>query len=71
MSIYKQNFLSKGIVFLFLLFPFCIISCPHKISGEAINYSFKSKDHLPDYGDLNVGPHRLSNMIHPIIFHED
>jgi len=53
MSIYKQNFLSKDIVFLFLFFHVCIISCSHKISGQAINYSFKSKTHLPDYSDLN------------------
>jgi hypothetical protein len=54
MSIYKQNFLSKNIVFLFLLFPFCVLnSCSHKISGQSINYSFKSKNHVPDYSDLN------------------
>ena len=54
MSIYKQNFLSKNIVFLFLLFPFWVLnSCSHKISGQSISYSFKSKNHLPDYSDLN------------------
>src|SRR3569623_1440282 len=54
MSIYKQNFLSKNIVFLFLLFPFWLLnSCAHKISGQSITYSFKIKNHVPDYSDLN------------------
>jgi hypothetical protein len=54
MSIYKQNFLSKNIVFLFLLFPFWLLnSCAHKISGQSITYSFKTKNHVPDYSDLN------------------
>jgi hypothetical protein len=54
MSIYKQNFLSKNIVFLFLFFPFWMLnSCSQKISGQSINYSFKSENHLPDYSDLN------------------
>ncbi|MEO8852771.1 MAG: DUF3089 domain-containing protein, partial [Ginsengibacter sp.] len=54
MSIYKQNFLSKGIVFLFLFFSFWVLnSCAHKISGQSVNYNFKSQNHLPDYSNLN------------------
>lgn len=54
MSIYKQKFLSKGIIFLFLFFSFCFLdSCSHKISGQAINYNFKSQNHLPDFSNLD------------------
>ena len=54
MSIYKQNFLSKGIFFLFLFFSFWVLdSCSHKISGQAVNYHFKSQNHLPDFSNLD------------------
>jgi hypothetical protein len=54
MSNFKEKFLFKGIVFIFLFFCFCLTnSCSHKISGQPINYDFKSENHLPDYSDLN------------------
>ena len=54
MSNYKEYFSSKGIIFIFLVSSFgLMISCSHKISGQKINYQFQSKDHQPDYGDLN------------------
>jgi hypothetical protein len=53
MSIYKQNFFSKGICFLFLFCPFLINSCSSNISGQIKQYSFKNKNHLPDYSDLD------------------
>lgn len=53
MSIYKQNFFSKGICFLFLFFPFLINSCSLNISGQIKKYSFKNKNHLPDYSNLD------------------
>ena len=53
-SNYKNYFLSKGILFIFLLSSYgLMISCSHKISGQKINYHFQSKDHQPDYSDLN------------------
>jgi hypothetical protein len=54
MSIYKQNFLSEGIIFILSLFSFgLMISCSHKIYGQLINYQFTNKSDLPDYSDLN------------------
>lgn len=54
MSNFKEKNLFKDIVFIFLFFCFCVTaSCSHKISGQSINYNFKSENHLPDYSDLN------------------
>ncbi len=54
MSNYKEYLLSKDFVFIFLLLPFGLIaSCSHKISGQKINYDFKSKNNQPDYSNLN------------------
>jgi len=54
MSNYKDFFLSKGIVFIFLFFSVgMMISCSRKISGEKINYHFKSKSGQPYYSNQN------------------
>jgi len=54
MSNYKEYFFSKGIIFILLLYCFGVmISCSHRISGQAINYHFESETHQPDYSDLN------------------
>ena len=54
MSNYKEYFLSKGIVIIFLFFRFpLLISCSQKFTATPINYDFKSKYDLPDYSDLN------------------
>lgn len=54
MSIYKQKFLSEGIILILLFFSFALlISCSHKISGQSISYQFKNKTTVPDYTDLD------------------
>ncbi|MEO6844695.1 MAG: DUF3089 domain-containing protein, partial [Ginsengibacter sp.] len=54
MSNYKQYFLAKGIIFILSAFSWgWMASCSHKISGQQINYHFQSKDHRPDYSNLN------------------
>ncbi len=54
MSIYKQKFLSKRIILILLFFSFSLmISCSHKISGQAINYEFKNKTEVPDYSNAD------------------
>lgn len=54
MSIYKQKFLSEGIILILLFFPFVLItSCSHKISGQPVNYQFKNKTSVPDYSNLD------------------
>ncbi len=54
MSNYKEYFLSKGIVIIFLFIPVStLISCSQKFYGTPINYDFKSKYDLPEYNDLN------------------
>ena len=54
MSNFKQYFFSKDIIFILSVICFTTeISCSSKISGQAINYDFKSQDHLPDYSNLN------------------
>jgi hypothetical protein len=51
---FKEKILFKDIVFIFLSFCFCLISsCSPQISGESINYHFKSENDLPDYSDLS------------------
>jgi hypothetical protein len=52
MSNYKEKFLLKGIVFIFLPFSVVMInSCSQKISGQEINYRFKSNNMIPDYSN--------------------
>jgi expansin (peptidoglycan-binding protein) len=54
MSIYKQKFLSKRIILILPFFSFSLmISCSHKISGQAINYEFKNKTEVPNYSNLD------------------
>jgi hypothetical protein len=54
MSKYKNYFFYKGIIFILFIFSLgWIASCSPKISGRKINYQFQSKDHRPDYSDLN------------------
>ncbi len=54
MSNYKENLLFRGIVIFYLLFSFgTIISCSRKISGQAINYQFKSQNDRPNYSNQN------------------
>lgn len=54
MSNYKDYFLFKGIIFILFFGSFSMmVSCSHNISGQAINYQFENKSHLPNYSDLN------------------
>lgn len=54
MSNYKEYFFSKGIIFILSLYCFGgMVSCSHKISGQAINYNFENENHQPDYSNLN------------------
>ena len=54
MSNYKEYFISKGIVIIFLFFGWGAVgSCNYKIYSQPVNYDFKSKNDLPDYGDLD------------------
>ena len=53
-SKYKDYLFYKGIIFILSLFSLgWMVSCSPKISGTKINYHFESKDHQPDYNDLN------------------
>jgi hypothetical protein len=54
MSNYKEYFLSKGIVIIFLFFSFtAMVSCTQKMYNQSINYDFKSKNDQPDFSDLD------------------
>jgi hypothetical protein len=54
MSKYKGNSFDKGIIFILSLFSLSwVVSCSRQISGQKINYEFQSKNHQPDYGNLN------------------
>ena len=54
MSNYKEYFLSKGIVIIFLFYGLqALNSCSPKIYSQPVNYGFKSKNDLPDYSDLD------------------
>ena len=54
MSNYKEYFLSKGIVIIFLFFSIsATISCTQKMYGQPVNYDFRSKNNFPDYSDLD------------------
>ncbi|HSN08539.1 MAG TPA: DUF3089 domain-containing protein, partial [Hanamia sp.] len=54
MSNYKEYFLSKGIVIIFLFFGLGVaVSCTYKMYSQPLNYDFKSKNDLPDYSDLD------------------
>ena len=50
MSNYKEYFLFKGIVIIFLFFYFAaMVSCTQKMYATSENYNFKSPVGLPDY----------------------
>ena len=54
MSNYKEYFLSKGIVIIFLFFSIsATISCTQKMYGQPVNYDFRSKNDFPDFSDLD------------------
>jgi hypothetical protein len=54
MSNYKEIFLFKGIVFIYLISACGMMtSCSRKISGQEINYRFQSKNDVPDYSNQN------------------
>jgi len=54
MSNYKEYFLSRAIVIIFLFFGCAsLISCTQKMYAQPINYDFKSKNDMPDFSDLD------------------
>jgi len=54
MSNYKEYSLYKGIVIIFLFYSLqALNSCSPKIYSLPVNYDFKSKNDLPDYGNLD------------------
>lgn len=54
MSNYKEYFLSGAIGFIFLFCGYAsLISCARKMYAQPVKYDFKSKNHMPDFSDLD------------------